>query len=208
MLRIGVERPARPARRRPAVGRTRAATLLDRSYGPKIHSCNADGGDRRSWDAGAHRLHAPASAATILSLRDGFTASTSARVRRRASPKRSRESPAAHERRRRPSGALRRRLDGLRGKRACGQLFRLDRTFRCIRSTPASSARTPMLSPDGRTFYFADTGGKLIWAYDFDTLPATFARAASSPPSRTRGHATARRSIPGFVWSCEVYSAA
>ena len=39
----------------------------------------------------------------------------------------------------------------------------------------------PCRSPDGRTFYFADTYCREIWAYDYDTATATSLTAASLP---------------------------
>ena len=66
----------------------------------------------------------------------------------------------------------------------------------------------PCWSPDGETFYFADSFAKVIYAYDYDT--------SNGAVSRRRVFASfeALRGVPdgatvdaeGFVWSVEVFS--
>src|SRR3954454_14857105 len=66
----------------------------------------------------------------------------------------------------------------------------------------------PMLEPGRRTFYFADTGKRVIYAYDYDTATGNvrsrrvFARF--EPPRGLPDGATV--DAEGFVWSVEVYA--
>ncbi|MBX6320980.1 MAG: SMP-30/gluconolactonase/LRE family protein [Rhodospirillaceae bacterium] len=65
----------------------------------------------------------------------------------------------------------------------------------------------PCWSPDGRTFYFADTWTRTIFAYDYD--PATGAATNKRPWASFEGlHGFpdgATVDEEGFVWSAEVY---
>ena len=57
----------------------------------------------------------------------------------------------------------------------------------------------PCWSPDGRTFYFADTGRREIWAYDYDPASGRRQTAASSRRfqlTASRGCRTERPSTP------------
>ena len=65
----------------------------------------------------------------------------------------------------------------------------------------------PYWSPDGRTFYFADTYKREIWAYDYDSIPAaspTGARSARlTVPAAARPTArpSTRKAVSGARWS-------
>jgi L-arabinonolactonase len=66
----------------------------------------------------------------------------------------------------------------------------------------------PCWSPDGRTFYFADTYCREIWAYDYDTATAASLTAASSSyaAANLRGLPDgATVDAEGFVWSTPLY---
>ncbi len=66
----------------------------------------------------------------------------------------------------------------------------------------------PCWSPDGRTFYFADTSRKVIYAYDYDgeTGRASKRRLFASF-DKLRGYPDgATVDAEGFLWSVEVYS--
>ena len=148
----------------PLVGRRRAAALLDRQSRRQASiRCDADGGEPRELArARAHRLDGAAARAAARSCRCA-TASTSLDFETgecRAPRSRSRQAAHPAERRQgRPAGPLRRRLHGLRGARPA------------LRAVPARSrpdavtklddgiicSNGPCWSPDGRTFYFADT---------------------------------------------------
>ena len=90
-----------------------------------------------------------------------------------------------------------------------GKLFRLD---------PDLSVHTldeeiifsngPCWSPDGRTLYFADTGRRAIYAYDYDTSPGRVrSRRVFARFDPLRGLPDgATVDAEGFVWSVEVYA--
>ena len=83
------------------------------------------------------------------------------------------------------------------------------RTCRCIGWTPASWCRTaPCWSPDGRTFYFADTWSGEIWAYDCDPASGaisnrrTFTRVDMSGGGAADGSTV---DAEGYLWNAQVY---
>ena len=90
-----------------------------------------------------------------------------------------------------------------------GKLFRLDPDLSLhVLDSGIVCSNGPCWSPDGRTFYFADTGQKLIWAYAYD-------QATGAVRSRRRFTGFEdQRGLPdgatvdaeGYLWSCEVYS--
>jgi sugar lactone lactonase YvrE len=90
-----------------------------------------------------------------------------------------------------------------------GKLFSLG-TDLSLRTLDADiiCSNGPCWSPDGKTFYFADTGRKLIWAYDYDTATGGLrSRRVFTSFEGLRGLPDgATVDADGFVWSCEVYS--
>lgn len=183
------------------------------SYGPKIHSCNADGGDRRSSDVpepiGSMALRERGGA--ILSLRDGFYSfdfgtGQAARIA---------ETQPGELRPRMNDGKVDRQGRFVTGSmdfeesEPVGKLFRLDPDLSVhTLDTGIICSNGPCWSPDGRTFYFADTGRKLIWAYDYDTATGDVrSRRVFTSFADQRGLPDgATVDSEGFVWSCEVYS--
>jgi sugar lactone lactonase YvrE len=90
-----------------------------------------------------------------------------------------------------------------------GKLFRLDPDLSVhTLDTGIICSNGPCWSPDGRTFYFTDTGRKLIWAYDYDTATGDVrSRRVFTSFADQRGLPDgATVDSEGFVWSCEVYS--
>ena len=67
----------------------------------------------------------------------------------------------------------------------------------------------PCWSPDGRTFYFADTLRAEIWAYDYDVVTGTASNRrvfCSFPRCGLKGLPDgATVDAEGFVWSVNVY---
>ena len=77
-------------------------------------------------------------------------------------------------------------------------------------STTALSVPTDLVrSPDGRTFYFADTYTREIWTYDYDTETGVTADRhvfCSFPAAGLKGLPDgATVDAEGFVWSVSVY---
>jgi sugar lactone lactonase YvrE len=90
-----------------------------------------------------------------------------------------------------------------------GKLFRLDCDLSLHTLDEAIiCSNGPCWSPDGRTLYFADTGRRAIYAYDYDLengnvhsrrLFASFEALRGFPDGATVDE-------EGYVWSVEVYS--
>ena len=177
------------------------------SYGPAIHSCDTAGGDRKSWKVpepiGSMALRDKGGA--ILSLRDGFYTFDfdSGQARRIA------ETQPGELRPRMNDGKVDRQGRFVAGSMdfeesaPVGKLFRLDTdlSFYTLDSGPCWSL-------DGRTFYFADTGKRVIWAYDYDTATGDGrSRRVFTSFENQRGLPDgATVDAEGYVWSCEVYS--
>jgi sugar lactone lactonase YvrE len=183
------------------------------SYGPAVYSSDAAGRDRKSWpmpaEIGSMALREKGGA--VVSLRDGFytldfetgTVDLIART---------------HE------GELKPRLnDGKVDRQGrflvgsmdfeeadpVGKLYRLDTDMSVHQLDEGIiCANGPCFSPDGKTFYFADTGKRVIYAYGYDTA------TGSLTSRRVFANFETQRGLPdgatvdeeGYVWSVEVYS--
>ena len=65
------------------------------------------------------------------------------------------------------------------GEEARGSIYRLDTDFSLHRlKGGVIVANGPCFSPDGATFYFADTRRNAIFAYDYDTATGAIGRSA------------------------------
>jgi L-arabinonolactonase len=183
------------------------------SYGPAIHSTDAAGKDRKSWKVpepiGSMALREKGGA--ILALRDGFYAFDF----ETGEAERLHETQPGELRPRMNDGKVDRQGRFLAGSmdfeesEPVGKLFRLDPdlSVHTIDSGIICS-NGPCWSPDGKTLYFADTGRKVIWAYDYDTGTGNVrSRRVFSTFERQRGLPDgATVDAQGHVWSCEVYS--
>jgi len=90
-----------------------------------------------------------------------------------------------------------------------GALYRLDPDFTVTKLDDGIIVSNgPCWSPDGRTFYFADSWSGEIWAYDYDldtggvSNRRTFAKVDTSRGGAADG---ATVDAEGFVWSALVY---
>lgn len=90
-----------------------------------------------------------------------------------------------------------------------GKLFCLD-TDRSVRTLDRDiiCSNGPCFSPDARTFYFADTGRRVIYAYDYDPGTGNVrSRRVFASFEKLRGYPDgATVDEEGYVWSVEVYS--
>lgn len=183
------------------------------SYGPAVFSCDAAGGDRKRWavpePVGSLALREKGGA--ILALRGGFHALDFGTG----------DVSLIHETQ---PGELRPRLnDGkvdrqgrfLAGsmdyqeQEGVGKLFRLDHDLSVHELDDGIiCSNGPCFSLDGRTLYFADTGRRAIYAYDYDTTTGDVRsrRVFASFESQRGLPDGATVDEDGFVWSCEVYS--
>src|SRR5208283_900656 len=184
------------------------------SLGAKVHSCDARGGDPKSWAVPEHigSLALRKSGGAVVALRDGFYALDfgNGACRKLADP------DPGKPRIRMNDGKVDRQgrfvagyMDYEERDPICG-LFRLDPGGRVAKLDDGIvCSNGPCWSPDGRTFYFSDTYTREIWSYDYDaeTGAATNRRVFSSfPDAGLKGLPDgATVDAEGFVWSVSVY---
>jgi sugar lactone lactonase YvrE len=183
------------------------------SYGPAVYSSDANGRERKYWalpePVGSLALREKGGA--IVSLRSGFHALDfkTGKVTLIA------ETQPGELTARMNDGKVDRQGRFIAGSmdfeecRGVGKLFRLDpdlSVHELDRDIICSNG--PCFSPDGRILYFADTGKKLIYAYDYDTQTgAVRSRRVFTSFENLRGLPDgATVDAEGYVWSTEVYS--
>ena len=183
------------------------------SLGAKVHSCDADGGAARTWDVPEHigSLALRERGGAVVSLRDGFYVLDflSGGCRKLADP------DPGKPRIRMNDGKVDRQgrfvagyMDYEERDPICA-LFRLDPTGAVAKLDDGIvCSNGPCWSPDGRTFYFADTYTREIWAYDYDMETGAAANRrvfCSFPAAGLKGPDGATVDAEGFVWSVSVY---
>ena len=183
------------------------------SYGATVHRCDAAGGDVKHWHLpepiGSMALRK--SGGAVVSLRSGFhfLDFDSGEVTR------INETQPGELRARLNDGKVDRRGRFIAGsmdfeeRDGLGKLFRLDPDLSLhTLDTGIIVSNGPCWSPDDRTFYFADTFRKVIYAYDYDIdtgnvrsrrIFTTFDNLRGFPDGATVDE-------EGYVWSCEVFS--
>jgi L-arabinonolactonase len=183
------------------------------SYGPAVHRADIKGGDRKSWTVpepiGSIALREKGGA--VLSLRSGFhfldfESGAVTRIN---------ETQPGELRPRLNDGKVDRQgrfvagsMDYAEGE-PVGKLFRLDPDLKLTTlDKDIVCSNGPCWSPDGKTFYFADTYQRAIFAYDYDIATgdvkskrvfASFAELQGFPDGATVDE-------EGYVWSVEVYA--
>jgi len=183
------------------------------SYGPTVHRCDAAGGDIKHWRVpepiGSMALRKAGGA--VVSLRSGFhfLDLDSGEVTR------INETQPGELRPRLNDGKVDRRGRFIAGsmdfeeREGVGKLFRLDPDL-SLHTLDAGIivSNGPCWSPDDRTFYFADTFRKVIYAYDYDIDSGNVrSRRVFTTFDNLRGFPDgATVDAEGCVWSCEVYS--
>jgi len=183
------------------------------SYGPTVHRCDAAGGDIKHWRVpepiGSMALRKAGGA--VVSLRSGFhfLDLDSGEVTR------INETQPGELRPRLNDGKVDRRGRFIAGsmdfeeREGVGKLFRLDPDL-SLHTLDAGIivSNGPCWSPDDRTFYFADTFRKVIYAYDYDIDTGNVrSRRVFTTFDNLRGFPDgATVDAEGCVWSCEVYS--
>jgi L-arabinonolactonase len=183
------------------------------SYRPAIHSMDANGGDKRTWrlpePIGSMALRVRGGA--VLSLRSGFHLFDF----KTGEVRRFNETHPGELRPRLNDGKVDRQGRFVAGsmdfeeRDPVGKLFRLDPdlTLHTLDEGIICS-NGPCWSPDGRTLYFADTGRRAIYAYDYDTATGNvLSRRLFASFDKLRGFPDgATVDEEGYVWSVEVYS--
>lgn len=182
------------------------------SYGAKIFRCDENGEGVESWDVpqkiGSMALREQGGA--ILSLADGFylfdfdrgKAELLHRVEHKAPSVRINDGKV-DQRGRFVSGSIETTEKG-----ADAELYSVgtDHSVRMIDDNIVVS-NGPCWSPDGRTFYFADSRSLAIWAYDYDTETGNVSNKRKfcefGPEDGLPDGATV--DADGYVWSAGVY---
>ena len=184
------------------------------SLGAKVHSCDAGGGSPRTWQVPEHigSLALRESGGAVVSLRDGFYALNfeTGDCRKLVDP------DPGKPRIRMNDGKVDRQgrfvagyMDYEERDPLCS-LFRLDPGGAVTRlDVGIVCSNGPCWSPDGRTFYFADTHTRDIRAYDYDLETGAVSNRrtfCSFPACGLKGLPDgATVDAEGFVWSVSVY---
>jgi len=183
------------------------------SHGSAIHRADARGQDRQTWALPEHigSMCLRADGGAVVSLRDGFhffdfDSGTQTLI---ADPERD------IRRTRMNDGKVDRQGRFLAGsmdyeeREPLAGLYRLDpdRTVTQL-ETGIIVSNGPCWSPDGGTFYFADSWARRIWAYKYDTTTGSLLnrRIFADFEGHLRGYPDgATVDAEGYVWSAEVY---
>ena len=183
------------------------------SYEPSVYSCDINGKDRKKWalrepiGSLALRDHGGA----ILSLRSGFHALDfkTGDVSRIAETQPGELTPRMNDGKVDRQGRFIAGSMDFEERNPVGKLFRLDSDLSVHELDDGIiCSNGPCFSLDGKTLYFADTGKKVIYAYDYDTATGNVcSRRVFASFDNQRGLPDgATVDAEGYVWSCEVYS--
>ena len=183
------------------------------SFGPAVHLCDAAGGERKTWplpeSIGSMALCE--SGGAVVSLKSGFhfLDFETGELRHIVDP---------------DPGKPRLRMNDGKVDRAgrfvagymdeeesdpLASLFRLDSDLSVSKlDENIVCSNGPCWSPDGATFYFADSFAKAIYAYDYDLASGDVAnRRVFASFEELRGFPDgATVDSEGFLWSVEVFS--
>jgi sugar lactone lactonase YvrE len=184
------------------------------SLGARVHSCDVSGGATRSWAVPEHigSLALREKGGAVVALRDGFysfdfaTGACSKLVDPDPGKPRIRMNDGKVDRQGRFVAGY---MDYEEQDAICA-LFQLnpDGAIAKIEDGIVCS-NGPCWSPDGRTFYFADTYTRDIWAYDYDPASGGARNRrvfCSFPGNGLKGFPDgATVDADGFLWSVSVY---
>ncbi|WP_287761977.1 SMP-30/gluconolactonase/LRE family protein [Acidiphilium sp.] len=183
------------------------------SHGGKIHRADARGEDHRTWALPEHigSMCLREGGGAVVSLRNGFHFFDfgGGELTLIADPERD------IRRTRMNDGKVDRQGRFLAGsmdyeeREPLAGLYRLDpdRTVTQL-ETGIIVSNGPCWSPDGGTFYFADSWARRIWAYKYDTATGSLLsrRVFADFEGHLRGYPDgATVDAEGYVWSAEVY---
>ena len=183
------------------------------SHGGEIHRADARGEDRKTWTLPEHigSMCLRQGGGAVVSLRNEFHFFdfVSGELTLIADPERD------IRRTRMNDGKVDRQGRFLAGsmdyeeREPLAGLYRLDpdRTVTQL-ETGIIVSNGPCWSPDGGTFYFADSWARRIWAYKYDTATGSLLsrRVFADFEGHLRGYPDgATVDAEGYVWSAEVY---
>jgi len=183
------------------------------SYAPAVHRADLKGGDRKTWKVpepiGSMALREKGGA--VLSLRSGFhfldfEGGGVTRIK---------ETQPGELQPRLNDGKVDRQgrfvagsMDYAEGD-PVGKLFRLDPDLKVTTLDEGIiCSNGPCWSPDGKTFYFADSYKRAIFAYDYDIATGdVHSKRVFGSFEELQGYPDgATVDEEGFVWSVEVYA--
>jgi len=183
------------------------------SYGPAVHSADVRGENRRHWPlpepVGSLALREGGGA--IVSLRSGFHALDfkTGKVTLIAETQPGELNPRMNDGKVDRQGRFIAGSMDFEERNGVGKLFRLDPDLSVHELDQGIiCSNGPCFSLDGKTLYFADTGKRLIYAYDYETATGGVrSRRVFTSFETLRGLPDgATVDAEGYVWSVEVYS--
>jgi L-arabinonolactonase len=183
------------------------------SHGAMIHRADARGADRKSWTVPEHigSMCLRACGGAVVALRNGlhffdFDSRTTTPIG---------DPESANRRTRMNDGKVDRQGRFLVGgmdyeeREPLAGLYRLDTDRRITRLEDGIIVSNgPCWSPDGGTFYFADSFRRTIWSYQYDIATGDLLsrRVFANFEGHLRGYPDgATVDAEGCVWSVEVY---
>jgi sugar lactone lactonase YvrE len=184
------------------------------SLGCNVFRCTWDGREIRAWDVpapiGSMALRGQGGA--VLSLANGFhfidfkTGETHLIIDPEADKPKNRINDGKVDKRGRfVAGSMDTMEEGPNGA-----LYRLDPDLSLHKLDDGIIVSNgPCWSPDGKTFYFADSWSGEIWAYDYDLDTGNVSNRRTFAKIDTSGGAAADGATvdaEGFVWSAQVYA--
>jgi L-arabinonolactonase len=183
------------------------------SHGKAVHRVDARGQDLRSWPVPEHigSMCLRENGGAVVSLRNGFhfLDFDTGEVRPIADPE------ADIRRTRMNDGKVDRQGRFVAGgmdyeeREPLSGLYRLDADLKVTKlESDIIVSNGPCWSPDGKTFYFADSWTRKIWAYAYDTETGDLLsrRIFADFEGHLRGYPDgATVDSEGYVWSAEVY---
>ncbi|MGD0640717.1 MAG: SMP-30/gluconolactonase/LRE family protein [Roseiarcus sp.] len=184
------------------------------SLGCNVFRCTEDGREVRAWDVPAPigSIALRKAGGAVLSLANGFhfldfqTGETSLIVDPEADKPKNRINDGKVDKRGRfVAGSMDTMEEGPNGV-----LYRLDPDLSLHKLDDGIIVSNgPCWSPDGKTFYFADSWSGEIWAYDYDLDTGAVANRRTFAKIDTSGGGAADGATvdaEGFVWSAQVYA--
>lgn len=183
------------------------------SFGCKVFRCTADGREIRAWDVpdkiGSMALREQGGA--VIALASGFhfldfhTGATQLVVDPETDKPHTRLNDGKVDRRGRfVAGSMDVTEDA-----PLGTLYRLDPDLSLhTLDDGIICSNGPCWSPDGRTFYFADSWSGEIWAYDYDLDKGTVSNRRTFAKIQTATCGAADGSTvdaQGYLWNAQVY---
>jgi sugar lactone lactonase YvrE len=183
------------------------------ALGRRVFRCTAQGGEMRAWllpsRVGSMALWTED--ATVVALADGFYRLDlgTGEINLLARPEPDRPGNALNDGKVDPQGRFLCGSMDLGEEKPTGALWRLDLDMSVTRLEEGIiCSNGPCWSPDGQTFYFADSFRGRIWAYDYDVGTGAVANQrdfAVIDPGRGGAPDGATVDAEGFLWSAAVF---